>query len=202
MLSRHVGAILALLSVSWVPCLAAPIHDAARQGDLSAVMTALDQGAGIDAVDVSGETPLMTASLAGHSEVVAAMIKRGANIGAQNDRGLTALHAAAYAGDIKSVQLLVSAGANVNNAENKFKVSPLIIAAEGDYPIVISYLVEHGADLEWKERGGYTALSRAVFKKHQSSIEALLKDGAVCQPEQEIGAWASDCIKQRAAIAK
>ena len=172
------------------------------QGDLDAVMTSLDQGVGIDAADATGETPLMSASLAGHSELVAALIKRGAKIGARNDRGLTALDAASYAGDIQSVQLLVQAGASVNDAENKFKVTPLIIAAEGDYPLVINYLVEHGADLELTERGGYTALSRAVFKKHGNAIEALLKSGAACQPEQIIGDWALDCVKDRAAMAQ
>jgi uncharacterized protein len=201
MSSRLIGAILVLLTISLRPCLGAPIHDAARQGDLNAVMTSLDQGVGVDALDATGETPLITAALAGQSQLVAALIKRGAKIGARNDRGLTALHAACYSGDMQSVQLLLQAGASVNDAENKFKVTPLIIAAEGDHPLVINYLIERGAVVEWKERGGYTALSRALFKKHRNAVEALLKSGAVCQPNGVISAWASeDCIKQRAAI--
>jgi ankyrin repeat protein len=164
------------------------------------VVTSLDQGVGVDAADATGETPLMAASLAGHSELVAVLIKRGAKIGARNDRGLTALDAASYAGDLQSVQLLVQAGASVNDADNKFKVTPLILSAEGDHPSVINYLVEHGADLELRERGGYTALSRAIFKKHEDAIHALLKDGAACQSEEIIGAWALDCAKKRAAM--
>lgn len=160
----------------------------------------LDQGVGVDTADVTGETPLIAASLAGHSELVAALIKRGAKIGARNDRGLTALDAASYAGELQSVQLLIRAGASVNDAENKFKVTPLILAAEGDHPLVINYLVEHGADLELRERGGYTALSRAVFKKHTKAIETLLKSGAACQSEEIIGAWALECTKSRAAM--
>jgi len=110
--------------------------------------------------------------------------------------------AACYAGDMSSVELLVQAGANVNDAENNFKVTPLIIVAESDHPLVITYLVRHGANLEWKERGGYTALSRALFKKHGSAIEALLRSGATCQPEATIGGWARDCVEHSAAIPK
>jgi uncharacterized protein len=199
---RVLAAVVVLLAISWRPSFAAPIHDAARQGDLQSVTANLDSGVGVDASDANGETPLMAASLAGRSDVVAFLIKRGAKIDARNNRGLTALHAACYAGDMSSVELLVQAGANVNDAENNFKVTPLIIAAESDHPLVITYLVRHDANLEWKERGGYTALSRALFKKHGSAIEALLRSGATCQPEATIGGWARDCVEHSAAIPK
>jgi ankyrin repeat protein len=200
MLSRLLGTILVVLAFAGRPSFGAAIHDAARHGDLVAVLASLDQGVGVDAEDANGETPLMAAALAGHGDVVAALVKHGAKLDARNNRGLTALHAACYGDDAASVETLVQSGANVNDSDNKFKVTPLIIAAERDNPSVIQYLVAHGADLEAREKGGYTALSRAIFKNHESAAKTLLKSGSACQPEGAIPKAAADyCTKLRAA---
>ena len=188
-----------LLSQS--PCLSAEINDAARRGDLPAVSKLLDQGVAPDAKDETGETPLLSASLGGHADVVAILDERGAKTGSRNDRGLTPLHGAAYAGSLETVRLLVESGAAVNDAENVFKVTPLIVAAEEGHADVISFLAGHGADLEWTERAGYTALSRATFRDHPEAINALLKAGAKCQSKDRIGPLASaSCEKRSAAL--
>jgi uncharacterized protein len=192
--------VAALFIVSLSPCLGAPIHDAARQGDPGAVAKLLDQGNTLEARDGTGETPLIAASLAGRPEVVAVLIKRGADIRARSDRGLTPLHAAAYAGNIEVVRELVQAGAKVNDAENDFKVTPLIVAAEEDHVDVVTFLVDQGADVTWTERGGYTATSRAVFRHHWQTVDALLKKGAKCQDKDSIGFWAAECDKRTAAL--
>jgi uncharacterized protein len=193
--------ILASILLSQSPCQSAEIHDAARRVDIQTVSKLLDQGVAADAKDETGETPLLSASLAGHADVVAVLVKRGAGMESRNDRGLTPLHGAAYAGNIKTVRLLVDSGAAVNDAQNVFKVTPLIIAAEEGHADVISFLADHGADLEWTERAGYTALSRAVFRDHPDTIDALLKAGAKCQSKDRIGPWASaSCEKRSAAL--
>ena len=120
--------------------------DAARRGDIQTVGKLLDQGVAPDAKDETGETPMLSASLAGHSDVVAFLVKRGAGMETRNDRGLTPLHGAAYAGSLETVQLLVESGAAVNDADNVFKVTPLILAAEEGHANVISFLAGHGAD--------------------------------------------------------
>jgi len=89
------------------------------------------------------------------------------------------------------VRLLVKSGAAVNAADNVFKVTPLIFAAEEGHADVISFLADHGADLEWTERAGYTALSRATFRDQPQAIHALLKAGAKCQDKERIGPRAS-----------
>jgi uncharacterized protein len=195
---RLLGAALLILSLS--PCLGAPIHDAARRGDLEAVAKLLDQGTALEARDETGETPLLAASRAGRPELVAVLIKRGADIGVRNDRGLTALHAAAYTGNFEVARELIQAGAGVNDAQNDFKVTPLIVAAEEDHIDIVIFLTEHGASVEWKERAGYTALSRAVFRHHWGTVDTLLKGGAKCQAEDEIGFWAAECNKRLAAL--
>jgi ankyrin repeat protein len=186
-----------LLSQS--PCLGTEIHDAARQGDVQAVAKLLDQGVALDAKDATGETPMLSAALAGRADVVTILIERGAATGSRNDRGLTPLHGAAYAGSLETVRLLVESGAAVNDAENVFKVTPLIVAAEEGHADVISFLADHGADLGWTERAGYTALSRATFRDHPEAMKALVKAGAKCQSKEQIGPWAAVCEKKSSA---
>jgi ankyrin repeat protein len=192
--------IVAGILLSQLPCLSAEINDAARRGDIQAVGKLLDQGVAPDAKDETGETALLSASLAGHADVVAVLVKRGAGMESRNDRGLTPLHGAAYAGNLETVRLLVESGAAVNDADNVFKVTPLIIAAEEGHADVISFLAGHGADLEWTERAGYTALSRAVFGDHPEAIKALVKAGAKCQSKEHVGPWAAVCEKRSAAL--
>jgi ankyrin repeat protein len=142
----------------------------------------------------------LAASLAGRSKLVAVLIEKGADIRARNDRGLTPLHAAAYTGDLDAVKLLVQAGADVNDAENIFKVTPLIVAAEENHVDIVQFLLRHKANAEWTERAGYTALTRAVFKAHWETADALLKGGAKCQGETKIGPWSTECNKRLAAL--
>ena len=192
--------VLVSFLLSQSPCLSAEINDAARRGDLRAVSKLLDQGVAPDAKDETGETPLLSASLGGHSDVVAILVERGAKTGSRNDRGLTPLHGAAYAGSLETVRLLVESGAAVNDAENVFKVTPLIVAAEEGHADVVSFLAGHGADLEWTERAGYTALSRATFRDHPEAIKALAKAGAKCQSKEQIGPWAAVCEKKSSSL--
>jgi len=197
---KPVRIALAVFLLSQSPCLSAEIHDAARQGDIETVNKLLDEGVAPDARDKTDETPLFSASLAGHGDVVAILVKHGAGIESRNDRGLTPLHGAAYSGSIQKVRLLVDSGAAINDADNVFKVTPLIVAAEQGHADVISFLADHGADLERTGREGYSALSRAVFRDHPEAIDALLKAGAKCQGEDRIGGWAAVCEKRGAAL--
>ena len=144
---------------------------------MAAVLRLLDGGANLEDRDGTKETPLISAALAGHADIVAELIKRGADIKARNDRGLTPLHAALYGGSLETVQALVQAGAAVNDADDKFKVTPLILAAEENHADVVQLLIERGANLELQERHGYTALTRAGFKERWDIVAILLKSG-------------------------
>ena len=116
---------------------------------------------------------------------------------ARNDRGLTPLHGAAFAGSLESVQALVEAGADVNDGENRFKVTPLIVAAEENRLDVVEFLLQHGVAIEQQERHRYTALTRAGFKAHWDVVQLLLKSGGQCQSGKVAGDWwATQCAIQ------
>jgi ankyrin repeat protein len=179
--------------------LAGPLHDAARTGDDMLIQTLLDGGAGINELDETGETPLLSAALAGQTTTVDLLLKRQADASLRNDRGMTVLHAAAFAGDDNAVAgFVVGATIDINDHDNKFGVTPLIVAAEENHPGVVAYLILAGADLEITERHGYTALSRAGYQGHDEVIALLLKAGAACLEMDPI--WFNDCTARKAAL--
>ena len=91
------------------------------------------------------------------------------------------MHAAAYAGDAAIAELLIAKGADINDAQNKAGVTPLFPAIEEDHKEVAELLITQGADLGSKEKAGYTALTRALFKGHEDMVILLRAHGAECQ---------------------
>ena len=64
--------------------LAAPIHNAAKTGDVAAITAALDAGADVNASDGTA-TPLYFAVRRGHLEAAKLLIERGAEARAVSD---------------------------------------------------------------------------------------------------------------------
>lgn len=177
---------------------AGPLHDAAKNGDVERVKQLLDQGANVAEPDSAGEPALITASLAGHADVVAVLLDRGTDIEIRNKGGLTALHAAAYNGNLEVVKLLVEKGAAVNDSKNFYKMAPLHAAAEEGHADVVAFLLVSKADVEAKERNGYSPLTQAGWREHWDAADLLMKAGAVCQPADLVGQWLfTECTKRK-----
>lgn len=177
---------------------AGPLHDAARDGDVVLVTQLLDQGTAIAEPDASGEPPLLIAALAGKPDVVKLLLDKGADIGVRNKGGLTAVHAAAYGGDLAVVELLVARGANVNDVENFYHMSPLHAAAEEGHVEIVAFLIGQKADIEAKERNGYTPLTQAGWRSYWEAADLLLKAGATCQKADLVGEWLyGECTKRQ-----
>lgn len=95
--------------------------------------------------------------------------------------GFTALHLAAFYGEEGAVRLLVERGAEVNVVARNpsIVVTPLHSAAAGGYhPEIVKLLLEHGADPNARQGGGFTALHSAAQYDHRDIAEALLEAGA------------------------
>lgn len=193
LLTAVVGLVF-VTSAAW----AGPLHDAARQGDVDRARQLLDQGVAIAELDEAGDPALVVASLSGHADVVALLLERGADIEIRNKHGLTALHAAAYGGNMDVVELLVAKGAAVNDTTNFYKMSPLHAAAEEGHADVVAFLLANKADVEAKERNGYTPLSQAGWRDHWDAASLLMKAGAVCQKADLVGdRLFAECTKRQ-----
>ena len=62
-------------------------------------------------------------------------------------------------------------------------MTPLFPAVEENHKEVAELLITQGADLSSKERAGYTALTRALFKGHEDMVILLRAHGAECQSD-------------------
>lgn len=78
----------------------------------------------LDAGQVKGETPLLSAVKAGNADVAKALIEAGANVNARDQDRITPLHAAATAKDGRTANRLIEAGADIN-AKTADKDNPL-----------------------------------------------------------------------------
>jgi ankyrin repeat protein len=195
---RHLLAFAAALLLGLGAAFAAPLDDAVRSGNLDQVKQALDGGAGIAEPDEAGDPPLIIAALAGNPDIVILLLQRGADVGIRNKHGLTALHAASYAGNLEIVKLLVAKGAAVNDTHNFYKMTPLHAAAEEDHADVVAFLLVNGADIEAKERNGYTPLSQAGWRGYWDAAGLLMKAGAVCQGPDIVGErFYRECLKRK-----
>lgn len=197
-LARGLRPMTIAIALTPTLALAGPIHDAVRSGDTATIESLIKSGVYINTPDTDGSTPLIIAALDGKTELVRVLITLGADINGRNDRGMTALHAAAFSGDLDAVKLLRTAGASLVDANNKFGVTPLIVAAEEDRLAVVSYLIGEGVDLDVAERHGYSALTRSGYHGNDDVIAILLKAGAACQVVDPL--WLKDCTARKAAL--
>jgi hypothetical protein len=92
------------------------LHKAIEQGDLQAVVSAIERGADVEAADMHGASglPLRTACFRGHAEIVVELIRRGADIQAANADGIGApVRMAARGKHWQIVDLLLTHGAEL-----------------------------------------------------------------------------------------
>ncbi len=130
--------ILALLLVFGISAAhAAPIHTAAREGDVDKVRELLDRGGDINRNSRNG-TPLHVAILADRQEVVEFLIANGADVNAVSSTFGMPLHVAALKGSAIITSLLIANGADVT-ARDGLGLTPLHLAASGVVLALQSY---------------------------------------------------------------
>jgi ankyrin repeat protein len=171
----------ALLVVALTCSLAAAgeIHEAAKEGDLEAVMSLLQADpALIDTPDDGGRTPLHHACREGQGEVARFLLEQGADANVQNRHLVTPLHYAAARGDEPVTRMLLEIGAALD-VKDLDSHAPLHYAAIGGFEEVTALLIEKGADLELKDDHGRTALVLAAREMGGPGVvRVLLEAGA------------------------
>mmetsp|Transcript_71466 Transcript_71466/g.206909 ORF Transcript_71466/g.206909 Transcript_71466/m.206909 type:complete len:1607 (-) Transcript_71466:95-4915(-) len=83
----------------------------------------------------------------------------------------------ASSGSMKVLQLLLEKGAD-GNACNKWRETPLLIAANNGHRSAVEALLKHGADPSLCSEAGWSALTFAAHKGYDDIVELLLKAGA------------------------
>ncbi len=135
------------------------------------------------------ELDLFTAAALGKSERVAEILEHdyGAAQSFQGD-GFTALQLACFFGQPECARLLVERGANVEAvSKNGMELRALQAAAAGHSAEALELLLEHGAEPNSQQHGGWTALHAAVKARDARMVRALLARGANPELQNEFG---------------
>ena len=138
-----VGYLIAIFTLT-ISAAAAPIHDAAKKGDVPAITAALEAGADVDASD-GWATPLWYTARRGHEDAVKLLIARGADVNLTTKASGPPLLGAIERKNGILVKLLLSSGANPNAA--LATKSALYLAAKSGCLECVMALVDSGADV-------------------------------------------------------
>ncbi|XP_055891781.1 putative ankyrin repeat protein RF_0381 [Biomphalaria glabrata] len=161
---------------------------AVELGNIELIQLLLDAGADIDGVH-DNKTPLMSTI---HIEVINFLLSKGANVNLKTN---TTPLINAISWDYSSVQkrlnpkemeeqlLLIIETFLKNSAiledTDEYGCTALIASVQSSLGVaVLKYLVENGADVNRRNKNGWTALHIAVMTKQFDCAETLLKYGA------------------------
>ncbi len=153
------------------------LWDAALEGRLQAVLSALSKGADVNALDQEKRSALMLAAFNGHTEVVRALIEKGASVNATDSMGRTALMFASSGPSPDTVWLLLENKADPDVQDSGEGWTALMFAAGEGLAEVVQVLLEHGADRTLKDVDGDTALDFARKNGHTRVVRLLDRDG-------------------------
>ncbi|KAF4467779.1 ankyrin repeat [Fusarium albosuccineum] len=153
----------------------APLHCAAMAGRCQTVEILVEDGASIDILDASGNTPLLWAVYKGHQRIVE-YLWDVTNKRLRDGSGRTALHVAALAGHDRLVEWLVNDKKADVNAKDHSMRSPLHLAVIKGNEAVVTLLTN--SELEAEDKDGTTPFLLAIKFGHLDIANILLEKGA------------------------
>ncbi|XP_078496583.1 poly [ADP-ribose] polymerase tankyrase-2-like [Lissotriton helveticus] len=182
-----------------------PLHVASDSARDDVVDLLVKHEAKVNALDSLGQTPLHRAALSGHLQICRLLFNAGADPSIVSLQGLTPLQMgdarvhqilqagvvscmsdndkhlleSAKIGDLEVVKKLCNAqSVNCRDIEGR-QSTPLHFAAGYNRVSVVEYLLENGADVHAKDKGGLVPLHNACSYGHYEVTEMLVKHGAV-----------------------
>ena len=152
---------------------------ACLKGNIDTINVLLNAGADPKIVDANDETWLHYAAVGDCSkEVFQTIINHGANVNATSKHNETALMTACENGNLDAINVLLSAGADPDIVDTNGNTW-LHCAAGGDCSKeVLQAIINHGADVNAKNKYNATALMKACLGSSVDAIDVLLSAGA------------------------
>jgi ankyrin repeat protein len=183
-----VGLAALAAAAAWAaPHGAAPLIEAAENGDRIGVSRLLDQGAPIGVRAVDGTTALHWAVRADHLDTVHLLLESGADASAADRYGITPLYLAAENGSTAVIAALLDAGADATAASPLGETALMTVARTGVIE-AIALLLDRGAAIDARDdEFEQTALMLAVREAHPRAVELLLARGAEVDARTRVG---------------
>lgn len=155
-----------------------PLHYAVRWGLVKCMAVLVEHGADIRITDNSGFSPFLWAVVAGQKDATAKLLSMGADVNSSSADGRSALVWAASLCWVSIAEMLLDRGASMHDARNTQQTTPLEeAAASGSFPIV-ELLIGRGADPNYRDRDGWSAIHWAAEEGHLGIVSYLLAHGA------------------------
>jgi len=102
------------------------------------------------------------------------LLKDNVNPNAWGQRGQAPIHEAARYGHIHIIEMLVEWGAKINLATGNGGLTPLHIGVLENFPLVVEYLMNAGAERNLADEDGFTATHKAIQTNNVAITELLL----------------------------
>ncbi len=159
------------------------IHDAAIQGNISAVQDSISKGININLQDAQKYTPLARASYHGHLHIVKYLVEKGADKNIKELHDYTPLDIAVWQNHLPIVQYLVEKNANKACQDNN-GYTPLHTAAWKGYLDIVVYLLKNSVQKEALDLQKNTPLHIAAAYGHLLVVQYLVeKSGVMIEPQ-------------------
>ncbi|MDD2380463.1 MAG: ankyrin repeat domain-containing protein [Mariniphaga sp.] len=172
----HLACLQGYLRYSGVPSVSADV-----------VNLLIDKGAATNAVDKNGKTPLHLAVEMGYPTITLAMVKAGADLSLKDNSGNTPESLAQKSGQQRLSFILknkempgenqVTDASSAENTDN-LKYGPELLKAAWEGNIQkVKELLDQGADVNYLDSDGFSALQRAKDNGHKEIVKLLEKEG-------------------------
>lgn len=149
------------------------LYLAVQRGDLDQLERHIYWKTDINAELPNGQYPLQIAATKGRIVMVKTLLRHGAEINRQSADGETALDLAVLNARIKVAELLVKNGATMDASALLLKAARLGVT-DRDSP---RFLIEHGADTEFRDADGDNALLIAIRQDNHRLATHLVNQG-------------------------
>lgn len=161
-----------------------PLSHASKKGYERLVRLLLDSGADVDVRDLAGSTPLF---LTDTPEIAKLLIEHGADVNAKDKQGSTPLLTFALALHVKTSEPpSVKEGDEIIGNEHSISASSPT-RNDSRIPAVLKVLLEHGADVNVRNKFGETPLLRSLQYGHEPLARLLIEHGADVNATTEEG---------------
>lgn len=155
-----------------------PLHYAAKRDFTDGIELLVYCGVFIDILDKYGFSPYLWAVIAGQNNATYLLLSLGVDVNSTSADGKSALGWAASLGHSLITELLVKKGADVMSMTQNTRLVPLEEAAACGDLFTVRLLLNSGADPNYRDREGWSAIHWAAEEGHWDVVLLLLKHGA------------------------
>lgn len=161
------------------------LHFAAEGGHGEIAHRLLAAGADLEARDVDGDTALHWAAASDRPEMIELLLDAGAEIDARNRVSHTPIHYAAVRNHVEGVKVLALRGADLEATGDWGRTPLVLMTREVGNPELAALLLDHGADIDARDRYGATALHLAAWRGFADLVDLLLDRGAALPTDKD-----------------